>query len=545
MNIKNNLKFTASLSKVFMTIVILLFVLFILQIITIEVSHEINRMFKSETTTKEIIEPKKELSKEEKHLELIRNSSKRFLPDGTILQVYSTSDHYHPQYGRRPNRENAKLQICDVNGTLLWEGLRKDNPYEYLSWPSRPNDYIDDRRINGYRMVTPELSRSLEIPVRSQEKTLEIWRYHWEKEYFIGYNTAEGKIGYIGSEGFTESKSNATPFGTFKFFTAWCPEDSYSPILLWQTKRKIYQIDFERQKLKLIFESQESDIKRFGWRKWRLDTEELPQNSSLNYRPAIHCQTEDGKHYLIMQEPEQQVAINIPEDWQSDFVRPTATTKGIFLNYYSRSPLIPQEYLKSPKLIEQWTEKNKGKPINRWFELYKVDDAGNLELINRFDQTIPAPKGHTTIRHPKRKLQWYVNSTSTVLYDIVWKVFGQSLRQKSRGSESFIAACSEIIVQSRPGDSILNLMLSAAMMAFAFWHGWARRTSWAKFISWLIFVGVFNLAGLLTYLALNHTAVIKCAVCGKRRGLEQVECVRCGEQLPAPQPGKLDLIFTT
>jgi len=33
----------------------------------------------------------------------------------------------------------------------------------------------------------------------------------------------------------------------------------------------------------------------------------------------------------------------------------------------------------------------------------------------------------------------------------------------------------------------------------------ARRTSWGKLILWLIIVGAFNLAGLLTYLGLNHT----------------------------------------
>lgn len=50
------------------------------------------------------------------------------------------------------------------------------------------------------------------------------------------------------------------------------------------------------------------------------------------------------------------------------------------------------------------------------------------------------------------------------------------------------------------------------------------------------------LAGLLTYLALNHTPVIECPVCGKRRGLAQVCCVRCLAELPAPQRRELDLI---
>jgi len=542
MKFKNSLKYTAVSSKVIMTIMVFLFVLFILQIITIEVSREIYRISRSENIKKEAVETQKQLSEAEKQLKRIRISSKVYLPDGTLLQVYDTSEHLR-RYGRRVNREKDKLQIYDVNSNLLWEGLRKDNPYEYLSWPSRTNVHLDYRRINSYRMITPELSRSLEIPVRSQERTLEVWRYHWEKEYFVGYNTAEGKIGYIGSEGFTESKSNVKPFGTVKFFTAWCSEDSYSPMLLWQTKRKIYQIDFERQKINLIFESPQSDIKIFKWHKWKLDTEELSQKPGLIYRPAIQCQTEDGKHYLIMQEPEQQVAVNIPEDWQSDFVRLTATKKDVFLNYNGRSPVFSREYLTSPKLIQQWIEKIKGKPTNHWVELYKVDDAGNLELRNRFDWTTPPPKGRNTIMHPLRKLQWYVNSTSTVLYDIVWEVFGQSLRQKSRSSESFIAGCSEIIVQGRPFNSVLNWVLSVLMMGFALWHGWPRRTNLYKLIFWIIFVGIFNLAGLLTYLALNHTVVIKCTVCDKRRGLERIDCVRCGKQLPLPQRSQLDLIF--
>jgi DNA-directed RNA polymerase subunit RPC12/RpoP len=83
------------------------------------------------------------------------------------------------------------------------------------------------------------------------------------------------------------------------------------------------------------------------------------------------------------------------------------------------------------------------------------------------------------------------------------------------------------------------------MMVIAFWHGWARRTSWGKLFVWLVVVGAFNLAGLLAYLALNHTAVIKCPVCGRRRGLERVDCVRCGAELPVPERRKLDLILDT
>jgi DNA-directed RNA polymerase subunit RPC12/RpoP len=48
---------------------------------------------------------------------------------------------------------------------------------------------------------------------------------------------------------------------------------------------------------------------------------------------------------------------------------------------------------------------------------------------------------------------------------------------------------------------------------------------------------------LLTYLALNHTTVIKCPICGRRRGLKRVDCIRCGAKLPAPEQREVDLIF--
>jgi hypothetical protein len=102
----------------------------------------------------------------------------------------------------------------------------------------------------------------------------------------------------------------------------------------------------------------------------------------------------------------------------------------------------------------------------------------------------------------------------------------------------------KLIMELRPRYSFFNYLLSAAMMAFALWHGLARRTSWIKLVLWLIIVGAFNLAGLLTYLALNHTPVIKCPICGKKRGLEEPNCIRCGNPLPIPQRRPTDLIMT-
>jgi hypothetical protein len=181
-----------------------------------------------------IKKPKVELSEEEKHLQKIRNSAKQFLPDGTIHLVYPL--------GLKPGLldEPEKEEIYDANGMLIWSGLIKDRPYEYLSWSGPLSGYhqrFDETRMKQIQMITPELSRSLQIPVRVQEKTEQVWRYDPTRKLFVGYQVDGGKIGYIGSTGFTDSKSRAKSFGRFKLFTAWCPEGSLNPTLLWQTNR--------------------------------------------------------------------------------------------------------------------------------------------------------------------------------------------------------------------------------------------------------------------------------------------------------------------
>jgi len=81
------------------------------------------------------------------------------------------------------------------------------------------------------------------------------------------------------------------------------------------------------------------------------------------------------------------------------------------------------------------------------------------------------------------------------------------------------------------------------MATLALLHAWPRRTGWGRPAAWLILVFAFNLAGLLTYLALNHTSVIRCPACGRRRGLLRPDCPACHLPLPAPEPRPTDLVL--
>ncbi len=135
---------------------------------------------------------------------------------------------------------------------------------------------------------------------------------------------------------------------------------------------------------------------------------------------------------------------------------------------------------------------------------------------------------------------------SPPLYGVFIRLLGRSFWSRAysrQNSGNIFYELAKTLLEFRPVGWVMNWALSAAMMGFAFWHGWPRRTSQARFVFWLAFVAAFNLAGLLTYLALNHTAIIRCPACGGRRGLARLDCAQCRAQLPAPKSGKLDLIF--
>lgn len=525
MKLKRILKHIATPLKTVITVLMLLFAVHFFQIIVIETWWALR--YKDIFT--EPTQPEDPNSR-------IGRSSKNFLPDGTLHLVA------RGKYSRAGERYTEE-RIYDVNDNLIWQGRGKDRPYEYLSWAGYPPNRFNDRRMKNIRTITPECSRTLEIPVNSESKTEQVWYYAPELDLFIGYHIRSGRIGYIGSGGFTNSKSTAKSFGSFKMFTAWVPEDSFSPTLLWQTNREIYEINFEEQRVEVIFESVESEIELVRLNKWGFSEYEEQKPSKIEYRPIIHCTTEDGRHHLILKNPEQKLTISVPEDLRSDFTEFIATENSIFMQYRGRELMPPKSYYESPSAWNEYRREYRSKPQKEWVELYRVDGKGGLDLVNSFDWIRPVYP-ITDVQDPRATINNYLTKISPPLYDLTWRLFkDELLRLSYRYRSGMTAAYTALIREFRPGNSTVNCILSASMMVFAFWHGWSRRTSWRKLFLWLVLVGAFNLAGLLGYLALNHTTVIKCPACGRRRGLERVDCIRCGAELPVPKRRKLDLIF--
>ncbi len=529
-----------------MTIIVFLFVVHILQIITVELSSEIYRMLTKTKRDVSAVEPTKQLSDAEKRLRRIHRSEKNFLPDGTIHLIYS--------HGRTPGRFDLpeKIKIHDANDALIWQGFKNENPYEYLTWSQKFRPYrlyhgdLTERRMNELQMITPEFSQVIEIPILAQDGTVQVWRYLPESDLFMGYRSDRSIIGFLGSKGFTNSKSEAKPFGRFKLQTSWFPAGASEPTVLWHTNRRLYEINFHKQQVRLVFESPQVDIKMSVLRDGRPIDTQMTKEQKIKYRPTIRLVTEDQKHNLIMRNPEQTITITLPDDRWNEALLFTATTQDIFLLHHDNEIRPPKGYLKSPELYQQWAGKHEGKPYKRWVELYKVDSQANLHPLNRYEWIVPGEFGPKIRRKSFRlQVQRAAMTFSSSLYDLAWFLLGpEFFYQRSRGND-FISCSIQMISEIRPSNFLWNWLLALAMVGLAFMHGRPRLTSRPKLMFWLAFTLIFNLAGLLTYLALNHIPIIKCSACGKNRGLAHVNCVRCGAELPAPARRKLDLILNT
>ncbi len=538
MKLRNKFQYIAKPVKVFMTVLIILITLSILQGICIEIerSYARRKYFTAEDKSEA------ELSQEEERINRIRRSAKEFLPDGTI-HLIDRVEHISGQ--RNPSE---KVRIYDVNDNLLWEGRGDQKPYEYLSWNRQSISYrkiFSQQELKRTQMITPGFSQYIEIPVGSDGKIKQIWRYNPGAQYFKGFDTKGNNIGYIGSNGFTESKSKVKQLGEFRQFTAWSPFDSYNPKLLLQTQKSIYQIDFEKQEVETIFESTDSDIRRINLHSW-IDAKSDDQEyfDPNKYRPLIHCQTTDDKHHLILRESEQQLKFNLRSP---SFI---ATKEEIFVrNYGSDMPSFPG-INSSQKVIDKWVQESRTKSWNSWIELYKVNNNGELELVNQYKYVNPPlSEPSIKIRDSRPLVHRSVSQFSPPLYDLIihslHRIFWSSPTYGSRSRNNIFNDLMRFMLDFGPHGGVINRISSALIMVFVFWHGWPRRTSLLRFAFWLIFVGLFNLAGLMTYLALNHTPIIRCPVCGKKRGLARIDCVRCNNELPTHESGKLSLIYNT
>lgn len=230
--------------------------------------------------------------------------------------------------------------------------------------------------------------------------------------------------------------------------------------------------------------------------------------------------------------------MQLPEGLPRYYMQFAANQNTIFAKY--------QEIVGYPKsenrdVIRAWWKENQYKEKEQRIHLFEVNNEGMFTEKTSFTWTQPAQQPNIVMGSTREAIFCTVNSLSSPVP--IWITQRWIITDSYRNGPVWSRETLKLIKAYSFFKTPINLCVMAVFSVVALWHGWPRRTHIAKLILWTVFVFLFNLPGFLTYLALNHFPVIRCANCGKKRGLRQDTCCRCGVALPLPESKETDLVM--
>ncbi|KKK77134.1 hypothetical protein LCGC14_2856660, partial [marine sediment metagenome] len=392
-------------------------------------------------------------------------------------------------------------------------------PYKYIEWAqNQRRNSIDSRQMKQAYGIRVEFSRSVIVPVLSGDKDrnniLERWRYEPMTDTFTGFDIDSYGIGFMGSNGFVESADDAKPFGKFVNITAWSRTPFSSPFLLWQTGKKLYQIDFESRKVEIVFDAGDDKIGHTTFHNWHVSSEYDKPGS-----PMIYISTKSRKHYLLTKYPRQQIELNISEEFDKGGIDIGVYQDEIFLKHHGTKGEPSSFDIKARK---KWFQElmNDSRDITRYFDVYKLDQDATPVLIDGFQWRAPFRTKKQRQQSQNRELfmervKKYQTSISPILYKLARDRIIDRRWQEPKYHSEIARTFFELIDFLHPTHFVLSCIFSAVMVVLAGVHGWSRRRGWGEYVFWLVFVAAFNVAGLLAYISLKHTVVIRCSGCGK------------------------------
>lgn len=187
-----------------------------------------------------------------------------------------------------------------------------------------------------------------------------------------------------------------------------------------------------------------------------------------------------------------------------------------------------------------WLSKHHDEPWDYKVTLYDLKSDGSLYPANAFTWTRPAPDFSSAYGARSEKFRTVINAVSSPVPVWASLPFKEQLPYRSASQWNFVIETIGFISQY---NLPLNLCIMSLFAVLTYFHGRPRFNSSYQLTAWIVFVFLFNLAGFLTYLALNHTAVMRCAHCGKWRGLAADTCPRCKAPLLEPKQNPTDLVM--
>lgn len=452
----------------------------------------------------------------------------RFLLDGTVHQI-KLSQEMDAQ-GKPQDIE----EVYDVNNALIERRpVQEELDKTYLSYASKRNHLSNRGAFDRQYAITSGFSPTMDIPVMKDSTLQEIWRYDRKTEVFTGYDRTGKILGCLCKEGFRADLTAGTGLGEMQRYLWWQPETGPHK-LLWITQHNLYEINVNRRRVERLVECDNIYTASIMAQAWHEIDKTAPEYPDPNvYRPLIAFQSNDTTYHLTLRDPNQLITVSLPEAWNQVYhsCRFSATRTDLFMMRYwtdfRRGPL----YSDSPRLYREHYKEYVATKKRRWTELYRIDDQGNLEQLKAFSwmetQIRDAPFLNRRPWTSQRRVQCLSPGLSIMGYKQLPAWFNSTVEYY----EPFWFFLLKMMPQG-PWDCLIPSLLFGTV---AFWHGRPRWTSKGQAVFWLVFVLCLNLAGLLTYLALNHTPLIRCTSCRKKRSLAADACVRCHAPLPLPK----------
>jgi hypothetical protein len=515
---------SAKIVHLFVILVILLGLLHLVQTILPEIVHEFTRASLRQSSNTSASDP--------------AQRTINFLADGTVCLVRQSQE-------RDPNTDKPLIEIYDANNILTAKTVYFALPVLTYAYPL---GFQYDRQNMSFRFSTKlQFSSTLDVPVIHDQSVAEIWRYNLDQQQFTGYDASGRKLGHFGKLGLQDKPVKDNALGIFQGFQAGMPKSRQSPVVFWLTQRQLYEIDFSTRQIKCWVDSPSPIISLSLLNMPSFEDRWTRNIADPNaYRPLIACGTESRMQTLILYNTKKVIRVTEPQEWQqwtSNHTRYTATTDQLFvhrqwINYPESNETLYQDTAD----YQQWLDTYQNTCKEHCAALYRIDMQGQLTLVSKtsWTESIPQSNIHVIFSIQGWSLPRALSAVSPGLYCItpLLRTYWLELNAKGHQQGGFL------LLSVMP-HALPDLLIASSLCVLLTWlHIRSREPSKLRILSWLMFVLCFNLAGLLTYLALNHTPLICCSVCQKKRGLIADACARCHAPLAQPEHTRPHLLLS-
>jgi hypothetical protein len=482
-------------------------------------------------------------------------STIKYLPDGTIHLEFS--EYISKSLKTLKSRSELKMQIkiYDSNFNLIWEGNSDSNNIysgRYLSFGNSIPTYELNNDIYRFSSVYPYVTQSLVIPAKEDIVKNGYWKYNHFTHCFEEFDENKNIIGYCGSEGFVSDKSQIKRFGELFFITSGCLDtNNEGPHVLLGTRHEMYEMNFGTHTIQSIIKLPEKQIKKVWIYDWgNFFPKESPSVESIKYRPLIMCQTQDDSLFFILRDPDEIIQTRLLDEFKTKNISFIATYENIYIRVRDLGLNPPEEIAKDYRAYSEWLDYRNENPIKYSDHLYTVDASGTIKLLNGLEWTKPArvtssnSSGYS-LPYPNKKILRTIAISSPVFYDLFNNLFIMFIGNpflNNLESHMVDMAITEILDISSPFHNPYCYFISALIAGIVFIHARPRRKSRAGLIGWVVFAFLFNVVGLLVYLATNFTPTIKCHKCNKKRGLKTSKCPHCNAELSIVNTDRICII---